>query len=68
MTINVSTGTAVFQITMPVLDSAISLAPARFNAVNSTIKMVAVIRPVPLSKPPESMKLRCSLNQWTAER
>ncbi len=68
MTMKVSTGTRVFQITMPVFDSASSLAPARFRPVNSTIRMVAMIRPVPLSRPSLLMKLRCDLNQCTDDR
>ena len=45
------TGTAVFQMTTITLLSDRNLAPARFIAVNSTIKTRATTRPVPLRSP-----------------
>ena len=64
----VRTGTSVFQITMPVLLSAINLAPARFKAVKPTIAMIATMRPRPLSRPSLVIMLKCLCTASIADR
>jgi len=57
--ITVSTGIAVFQITMTELLSDSSLAPSRLTTVNSSISADATARPVRFSVP-----LLCSITRW----
>ena len=61
-------GTSVFQITMPVLLSAMNLAPARFSMVKPTIAMMATISPRVLSRPSLLIMLKCLVTQDTEDR
>jgi hypothetical protein len=47
----VTTGTAVFQITVALFDSASQFTPATLMSVNTSIRMTAITRPLPTSAP-----------------
>ena len=62
MTTTVRMGTAAFQITMTLLLSDSSFAPARLMTVNSSIAAVAMSRPVPFNVP-----FGCNITRWSLD-